>query len=900
VIAGRAPAAPPAAALRLLAASVRDVDRDTVVGDLTELYVERAESRRRFNRVWFWANAIAFAMAAVGDRLPAAGDRPSGRQMMGHIGRGIRQTARRLRHEWRYTMAVVLILAVGIGPAAAMLSVFERVLMRPLDYFEPERLGLLRIDIGQLSAHPGLSPAEATDLRESQIFEAVEVETRLVEASLGAGPDFTSLSTLGITTGMLPMLGVTPWLGRNFQDSDIPVPPPLPPRQPGAPPPPLPPPLPQVALLDYTAWQRHFGGDRDVLGRVVQLTGRPTTIIGVLPEGFRLVTGRTVPQPIDIYTPLRVGTVRNSWQFPTLVRLKRGTTFETAQTGLDTIAARNKEQFPQFYEERVRYTIAPLLQDMTRTTRPALRAAVAAVVLLLVIAFANAAALVVARLRTRARDFAIRAAMGATQGALVRDVLIESLVLAAGGAAVGSLLAIAAIAGVREVMPRTVPRWDQIAVGWDLLAYSAALALAGLLLSGLFPIWKVARATSWETLRTGSVQGGRADGTTSRLVLVGAQIALTVVLAFGSVQLVRSASRLNQVDLGFDANVLTFRVPYDFRRYPSNGARAQLYQRIRDRVKQVPGVTAVGVVTHIPLSGSVMMDGYETDLSKEPSFEPYANYQAVSPGYFESLRIPLLQGRDFTDVEDAQSQPVVIVDETLARNAFPGESNVVGRMLRLGWGLPNSQIVGVVGHPRTIEVGRIVRPQVYAPIANLFQNAGIVTVRAGDDPRPLTAAILAAINEVGPGRAVSEVKMLSDNVTLAMSTLVAVTSLVSVLSISAGLLSAIGLYLVIAYVVHQRRRATAIRAALGASQRQVTWHHVRTSLIVMFAALPVGLLGSMAAAPFFAGLIYGVGQRDARSLSLAVVVATVAGIVGTWVPVRRAARADVITVLRES
>ena len=696
------------------------------------------------------------------------------------------------------------------------------------------------------------------------------------------------------------MLGVRPAIGRNFEEADMPLPPPPVPRPANAPPLPPPPPVPGKAMLDYGAWQKHFSGDRAAVGRTIYVNGRPTEIIGVLPQGFRLVTGRAVPQPIDIYLPLRLQDFRNSWQYPTLVRLKRGTTFEAAQAGLDIIAARNKAQYPQFYEERIRYTIAPVLDDMTRTTKPALRAAVGAVILLLVIAFANATALVVARLRTRERDIAIRSAMGATRSALVTEVLSESLLLAAGGAALGGLFALAAIAGIRQVIPRTVPRWDQIAVGWDLLAYSGGLALAGLLFSGLFPIWKISRGGTWDALRTGSAQGGRAEGTLSRLILVGAQIALTVVLAFGCVQLVRSASRLSKVDIGFDPNVLALRVPYDFRKYPNNAARAQLYQRIRDRVKQVPGVTAVGVVTHIPLSGQTMMDGYETDLTKEPSFEPYANYQAVTPGYFDSVRIPILQGRDISDQEDAKSLPVIVVDETLAKAAFPDEPNVLGRTLRFGWGLANAQIVGVVGHARSVDIGRVVRPQIYSSIGNLFQNAGIVTVRATGDPRLLTPSIVAAINEVGPGRAVASISMLQDNVTLATSALVAVTGLVSFLSISAGLLSAIGLYLVLAFVVHQRRRATAIRTALGASRPQVMWQHFKTSGVVMLAAVPVGLVLSLFVAPLFADLVYGVAQRDRSSLGLAVLIAVTTGILGTWFPVRRAANANVVKTLRES
>jgi len=901
----RAPVAPPRLAVWLLAGSLPATERETVIGDLIEVFADRVDAKRPFNRLWFAANALAFAVAAVGGAASDPHDRPSWGQLMGRFTNGFRHAVRRLRHEWRFSLAVLLILSVGIGPAAALLSVFERVLLRPLDFYEPERIGLIRIDVGSLRSHPGLSPAEGLDLRRAGIFEGVEAETRLAEASLGEGPDFKSLSQLSFTTGMLPMLGVAPILGRNFEDADMPPPPP--PRQPGAPPPappppgtPLPPPPPQKALLDHGAWKTHFSGDRHVLGKVVRLNGRPTEIIGVMPEGFRIVTGRAVPQRIDIYTPMRLNETRNSWQFPTLVRLKRGTTYEAAQAGLETIAAKNKTQFPEFYEERVRYTIAPVLDDMTRTTKPALRAAVGGVILLLVIAFANATALVVARLRTREQDFAIRSAIGATRSALVLDVVTESLVLAAGGALAGSLVALAAIAGVREVIPRTVPRWDQITVGWDLFFYCLGLSLAGLVLSGLIPVWKTSRRAMWQILRAGSVQGGRADGAVSRLVLVGAQIALTVVLAFGCVQLIRSAAHLRRVDLGFNADVLTFRVPYDFRRYPNNGARADLYQRIRDRVRQVPGVTSVGVSTHVPLSGSVMMDGYETDLSKEPSFDPYANYHAVTPGYFDSLRIPFIQGRDFADVEDAQSQPVIVVDETLARSAFPGEKDVIGKQLRLGWGLPNSRIVGVVAHVRAIDIGRVVRPQIYAPIGNLFLNAGTIAVRANGDVRQLEPQIISAINEVGPGRAVAAVSMLSDNVTAATSALTAVTGLVAMLAVSAGSLSAIGLYLVIAFVVHERRRATAIRTALGASRRQVMWQHFRTSAAIMCGAVPLGLLIALAAASLFADLIFGVDRRDVVSLTLAVGVAILAGLVGTWLPVRRAANANVVKLLRES
>jgi putative ABC transport system permease protein len=893
-------AAPPRHALRLLSSWLPAEDREAVIGDLVEVYEDRVDARRAFNRAWFWAHAIQFAVgfAAAGGASVHA---PARRQPMRQFGRSLRQASRRLRHEWRYAAAVILIFGVGIGPAAAMLSVVEKVLLRPLNYADAERVGLLRLTMGQLSMHPGLSPAEAIDMRAAKLFESLEVETRLADVSYGPPDNLISMKQLSFTTGMLPMLGVQPVIGRHFTEEDLP--PPFVPPAPGTPPAPPPPPPTQRVMLDYGTWQTHFGGDRAVLGRMIRINGGPFEIIGVLPDGFRIVTGRAVPQRIDFYTPFRLFNFRNSWQFPTLAKIRKGDTFEHVQAGLDSLAANFEKQFPEFYNSggggRLRYTVSPVLDDLTRNTRPALRAAIGAVLLLLLIAFANAAALVVARLRTRDMDFAIRSAMGASPGALVTDALAESTVLGLGGALAGSLFAVAAVSGIRVMMPRTVPRWDEIGVGWDLVAYSTAFALAGLFLAGLLPVWRVSRGVVSNVLRAGSAQGGKAEGSRSRLILVGAQIALTVVLAFGCVQLVRSALLLRQVNLGYDANVLTLSVPYDFRAYRTNKERAALYHRIRDRVAQVPGVSSVGVITHIPLSGSVMMDGYETDLSKEPDFDPYANYQAVTPGYFATMKIPILQGRDFTDAEDANQQNVVVVDETLARAAFPGEADVIGRTLRLGWGLQNAQIVGVVGHARTVDVARVVRPQIYAPISNLFQNQGIVVVRSTGDATGLSSAITAAINEMRPGRAVTNIAMLTNNVSAATSTLMAVTGLVTFLVISAGLLSAIGLYLVIAFVVHQGRRATAIRTALGASRRQVIWRHVRTSAMVMSTAVPLGILLSLAAAPAFAGLIYGVGTRDWRSLAAAIFIAIVAGAFGTYVPVRRAADANVVKALRE-
>ncbi len=326
-----------------------------------------------------------------------------------------------------------------------------------------------------------------------------------------------------------------------------------------------------------------------------------------------------------------------------------------------------------------------------------------------------------------------------------------------------------------------------------------------------------------------------------------------------------------------------------------------LFQRIRDRVAEVPGVTAAGVISHLPLSGSTLMAGYDTDLSRrELSFDTNANYQAVAPGYFSAMRIPILDGRDFTDEENTNGQTVIIVDEMLARAAFPNEPSAIGKSLRVGWGLQTGRIVGVVGHARTIEVGRAVRPQVYAPIGRLRQNPAMLVVRGSGDAKALASPVLSAIEEVGPGRAVAIIGMLTDNVRQATSTLTAVTGLLTALAGSAAILSAFGLYLVVAFIVHQRRRETAIRTALGATRGQVMWANVRTSAFVLALAIPVGGVLSLAAGRMLAELVYAVQPRDAVSLMLAAGIATLAAALGLLVPARRAASGNLVRMLRES
>src|SRR5579864_8829015 len=878
------PRQPPAAALWLLDRLLPVAERDLVIGDVTEMLADRVEAGRGFNRAWCWVQTAALLLGLSASRVPIdSAQRRFVMRLGGRVTMTLKQSVRRLRYEWRYALGVVIILGVGISPDNEMLLIVQRVLLQPLAYQDPDRLGIVRINLGQIQNHPGLSPGEVIDLRHTQgLFAGVEAENRRYEVTLKTDDALVSLSAVSITTGMLPMLGVVPVLGRPFTEGDV-----------------KDQPQPDAVLMDYGTWRSRFGADPGLVGRRIVLNGNPVEVVGILPAGFVLAAGGAAPEAIDLYLPIGVPSWRSFHAFPTIVRLASGTTFDRVNTTLEGLAASLVKAYPEAYSgARLQFTVSPLKEDMVKTTRPALNAAIVGVLLLLAIAMVNATALVIARLRTRERDFAIRRAIGAGSGSLVADVFMESALLTACGAVLGAVLGAIGLEAAKRLIPHTVPRWQDITLGGGVVLDAAALALAGLFSCGLMPLWRASRHVPWQVLQSGSTRSGRPDGALSRLFLAGAQVALTVILAFGAIQLVRSATRLSEVDLGFDPTVLTFRAPIDNQAFRTPAARADLLERIRDRLRELPGVEAVGAVSHLPLSGSVLTDTWTTDLSKQTGWDlQTANYYATVPGYFASMRIPFRRGRDFSDIEDRTGQHVVIVDETLAQSACPGVADVTGRLVRLGWGLPDSRIVGVVGHVRGVEIARQVRPQIYAPIG-LFTQIPNFTMRVTGDPTRLIGPIQVALKELNTGRAGSSFALLTDNVAAATSTLRSVTGLVSILAASAGLLSAMGLYAVIAYLLHSRRRATAIRSALGASPGQLVRLHFRSSIAVLLVALPIGVGLAVVSAPLFASLVFGVGVRDPESLAEAAAIAVLASLAGTYMPVRRAATINPVVALR--
>lgn len=810
------------------------------------------------------------------------------------LGTRFRQTLRRLARDWRYSLGIIGILGIGIGPATVGLSVRDNVLLRPLGHSEGDRLGVVRIDFGELHNHPGLDPDEILNLREVEgVFQAVEWAI-FGRAYLGVGDETISVTNAGVSPGLLQTLGVIPSLGRFFPEED--------PRADGV-------------ILSHSVWQTHFGGDPEIVGRAVPVWGRPEEVIGVLPPDFelRLGAGSYAPSRIDIWTV--VPAVRSNpgsggyWGWNALVRLEDGVSFARANQVLEVFAQDQVERYPHIYAgSPLRYTVTPLLADLVREVTPAIRAALTGVLLLLMTAVVNAAALLLLASKKREKELAIRSAIGAGRGTLVADGVREGLILGALGITFGWLLANWGIMGVRTFIPRAVPRWDTITFGWGPAALVAAVTLLGLLLAGAVSAWKGGATTPWKGLAGsgGEGRGGRGRG---QSILVGAQVAMAVVLLFGAVQLARSARSLATTDLGFRPdNVIAFQVVlagYGFTA-ADRPWENQRYQEIRDRIRESPGVRSVGAISSAPLTGRGTVNTFapgEADIAALRA-DRVASYYAVLPGYFESVGTPLLRGRDFSDEENVEEEAVAIVDEMLAVSVFPGE-DPIGKTLRIDVPggsrrphLPDPRIVGVVRHARVIDPTREIRPQIYLPYGFWRWAPLYMTVRAEGDPSSLTPGFREIVRELGVGHPVSHVQLLTDNLDTETSTLRSVTILVVVVALSASILCVFGLFAVASFVVVQQRRAFAIRGALGASPSKLLREHLRGRSTVLAVAIPSGVLLSLAGARVLESLVYGVDVWDPMSLMASAILGILVGLSGTYLPARRAAKTDPASALQ--
>jgi putative ABC transport system permease protein len=797
-----------------------------------------------------------------------------------------------------FTVVAVLTLALGIGANTAIFSVINAVLLRPLPYPEPERLiAVWERDTRQPDDRGAISYPNFFDWRaQSQTLERIAVyrDTSFTLTGLE-----TALHVRGavVSPDLFPILGVKPHLGRWFTAEE---------EKPGGPG------APRAAIISHAMWHTRLGGDANILGRALTLDGRLFNVVGVMPAGFQFPIAA---DPADIWITTAADAQkdddgpsmteqRGAHFLQGMARLRPHVSPQQAQAEMDAIAARLEKQFPDT-NSNAGVRLAPFQDDLVADYRLALWVLLGAVGCVLLIACANVANLLLARAVGRHREIAVRAALGANRWCLIRQLLTESTTLAVVGGALGLLFAWWGTEALVGLIPEDVPRLSEIALDRWVLGFTLLVSLVTGVTFGLAPAWHASKTD----LTTAIKEGGRGAATGRRPgrlrgALVTVEIALSLVLLIGAGLLLRSFHSLQQVRLGFDPNqVLTASVNLPGRAYATPQSVSGFYDRLRQRAQRLPGVTAVSVIMPLPLSGNALAVAFEIEgRSVPPGNNPVSHFRTISPDYFKTMKIPVVQGRDFTAQDGWNDRPVAIVNERLVKEFFP-DQNPLGRRIKPGITVGNEppwrEIIGVVKDVRhRPALSSPLEPELYVPHAQVPLSGMTLVVRAESQPSRLVNALQAEVSALDSTIPLYRVKTLGQYI----STAVAHPKFYAlVLGLFAGLalvLAIVGLYSVMAYSVAQQTTDIGIRIALGARPRDVLGLVLRQGLRLTLLGLGAGIAAAVASTRVLSSMLFGVTATDMGTYaSISLLLAGVA-LVACFVPARRAARVDPLVALR--
>jgi putative ABC transport system permease protein len=796
-------------------------------------------------------------------------------------GKDLQHAARLLRRSPGFAAVVVSTLAIGMGACTALFSVVDRVLLRPPPFLEPQRVVVVQ---ETLPARGEALPATAAMYhrwqREARSFQGLGAIMRVSAYALtGAGAPW-HLGAARITASALPTLGLTLPLGRNFLAREE-----------------VPSGQEDVAILSHRLWQRRFGGRPQALGQVIRLDGRPFRVVGVMPADSAL------PAEVDVFAPLGFtarerGSYDGHW-LEVVGRLAPGVTLAQAQSELEVIARRGAVDEPTQHRGWGA-TVVPIREAAVSDVRPVLLSLLGAVAFLLLLACANVANLLLARATARAREMAVRGALGASRARLVRQLVVESLLLSVLAGAGGVAIAVAALRGLLALAPGTLPRAAAIAVDGRALAFSFAVSVLTGLLFGLAPAYQAAGVSLQAVLKQsgwGTSEGPRRQRLRGALVV--GEVAIALVLLAGAGLLMRSFSRLQAVDPGFQpqgALIATVFLPRPHYRAPAQ------YLAFADeaigQLAALPGVTAAAAATNLPFAGaatrSFIVEGWPAAAG---AVMPVARYQIVTPQYFRAMGIPLRRGRCFQPDDSGESRPVAIISEALARRFFPGQ-DPLGKRISLGGGAWR-EIVGVAGDVKASKLEGAGSPEIYQPFAQApvwdftLVVRGSPAISAG-----LLRAVAAVITAEDPDQPTHTIRPLADLVGDSIARQRLATTLFALFAATALLLAAIGIYGVMAYSVAQRTRELGIRMALGAQTGTV----LRLVLLQGGRLIALGVLAGVGGALILARslerLLFEVSAHDAPTFLAIVLLSSAVAALACLVPARRAASLSPMLALR--
>jgi len=796
--------------------------------------------------------------------------------------RDLRTAVRMLLRTPGVSAAAVLALALGIGATTGIFSVVNAVLLRSLGWGEESRLVAVR---GNFEAQNligiWVSVPEYQDLRTAAFFKDVGVYYGYTAAL--QGKDRAERVSVGYATGsFFDALGVRPVYGRNFtveedrkgQDD--------------------------VALLSWAAWQKRYGSDPSVVGQTVTLEGRPRTIVGILPASFLW------EQPHEFYLPFgftpEALQQRGSRSLDAVARLAPGVSFAAASREIAQFSADVRKANPDWYHPSGGWhlTLTPLRDRFVGSARQPLLLLFGAVFLVLLIACANVANLMLARGAARSREFAVRSALGAPRGRLVRQLLTESALLAACGTVCGVLFSAWSLDLMLAAAPAAIRHLTDVRLDRAVLGFAAALTALTTILFGLAPALHATRSNLVDALKDGGPgTAGPSRGRLRRALVVG-QFALSLMLLAGAGLLLRSFAEVLRVRPGFDpSGVLSARVTLGGSAYEGDEARVRYWSEAVRRISALPGVDSAGAIGGAPLEGigdwSYDIEGYEP----KPGESPDDQLRQVTPGYFRAMRIPIRQGRDLSETDDAKAPLVILVNEAWVRRFFPGQ-DVIGRRIRLGdkRGKPRS-IAGVVGDSHDLGLEAPTPPMLFVPQAQLATPRMTLMVRAqGGQSEALAQSVQAALMDLDRSQPADWVAPFEQRIAGALAPRRFPLQLLGVFAALALVLSALGIYGVTAYGVTQRTREIGVRIAIGAQRRDVLRMVMWGALKLAAAGVALGLCGAMAGARLLSSQLYGVGSRDPLTYAAISGLLTAVALVASWLPARRATRVDPVIALR--
>jgi putative ABC transport system permease protein len=818
------------------------------------------------------------------------------------LGKDVRYAVRLLARHPGFAIAAVLTIALGIGANAAIFSVVQAVLLRPLPYADADRLVTVWAELRNRDVlYFPHSPPDVQDMREQvSAFERVEGVFTFAQSLRVGDAQPEQVPVAAVTPGLLSMLGVMPEVGRLLTEEDAAV---IAPPAQGQP---APPPAPNNVLLSYGAWQRRFGGASDIEGRSIQVGGNPATVVGVLPPDTRVhlpVEAGVVAEP-EVWVAPRIDYVnapRGNVSLRVIAKLAPGAALESARTQVEQLAARSSELYPRYATSGYALRVVPLHRDLTAQVRPIVLALLGAVGFVLLIACANVANLLLVRSTARRAEISVRYALGGSRGRLVRQLFIESAILALAGAVAGIGLAFAGVELLLALQPRGLPRIDTVRIDGTVLGYAAGATILAALLFGLFPALHSARVDLAGSLRERMRIGGVPSVVRNGVVIL--EVALCVVLLAGAGLMARSFNTLRNVDPGYDArNVLTFEVQLSGPRFADAAARSQFWTMVQQRIAALPGVQNASAGFPVPLDGTTFNGPFgPEDAINDPERFNQAMVRVVLPEYFESLRTPVHEGRTFTAADQSDSTAYVVVDEVLARTTWPGES-AVGKRIWLRFFTIDyipAEVIGVVRHQRSQTLAAEGPPLLYYSdrFVGGFNRLNFA-VRTAGDPLALVAPIRALLVELDPALPMSTIRPLQAYVDDAMASTRFALVLIAIFGAAALTLAAIGLYGVLAYVVGQRTSEIGVRMAFGASAASIGRMVLRQGMSLALAGLGVGMVAAFALTRVLRSMLVGVEPADPLTFMLVAIVFLGVATLATWLPARRATRVEPVTALR--